>query len=320
MKIRRFLAFVFPVVLCSTTSALSTPRVEPDRLTPADAELLVTINVRKILGTSAIRKHALDSLKLLLQRRDGETQRFLRAAGLDPLHDIDTISLSATGNPAKTGKLLIVVRGRFDPDKAKSAANEYIKKHPGRVKELVQGKLPIWEISADRGAKPLVASFAGKNALVFTTSKEDTVAVVGRADQDPQPLNKEMRDALDHLRGDTGAWLAMTASDQLKKSLKGEGKEQILVDSLRSITGALEVTDDIQLTLTAHTENPTAAKQIKNKLSDMMQLFAFMSADKDAVSSIIREVLEKGKLELTNNDVSACFTLTDAQLEKLEKK
>lgn len=320
MQTRRYFAWIVSTVLCSAAPALAAPRVEPDRLTPANAELLVHVNVRQILGTSAVQKHALDSLKLLLQNRDGEIQQLLTAAGLDPLRDIDTICLSAAGNPATTGKLLIVLRGRFDPDKAQSAAGDYSKKHPTRVKASKQGKLPIWEIAVEREKKPLVAAFAGKNTLVLTTSKEDTAAAVGRADREPQPLNKAMLAALDRVQGDAGAWLAMTASDHLKQSLKGGQKGQIVADSLLSITGALEVAADAALTLTIHTNNPTAAKQINDKLGEMVKLFAFMSSDQDGVSRVTREVMEKVKLQMNNNDVCVRFTLTDAQLQEIAKK
>lgn len=320
MKPWRNFAVALPLVLCSVAPAPSAPRIEPDKLTPADAELVVAVNVRQILDTPAAKKHALDPLKLLLQRKDGEIQQLLTAAGLDPLRDIDTIGLSASGNPATTGKLLIVVRGRFDPDKARTAIGGYVEKHPDRVKVHAQGDLPIWEIAVERGAKPLFAAFAGKTVLVMTASKGETAAAVGRANRPAQPLNQGMRAALDRIKGGESAWLAMAASDQVKKALKGEQKGKSLTDALRSITGELRMADDAQFTLTVHTTDVAAARQIKDKISEVVQFLTLMNADKDAGSRAVRELLENLKLGTDQNDVRARFTLTDAQLEKFAKK
>src|SRR5690348_14394703 len=81
---------------------------QADRLTPADAEAVVQINVRQILQSSVVKKHALDPLKVVLKHNE-ELQQLLTAAGVDPLKDITTISLSASGNPAADGKMLAVV-------------------------------------------------------------------------------------------------------------------------------------------------------------------------------------------------------------------
>ena len=115
MKIWRNGASVNLMVLCLAAPAWSqTPHAQPDRLIPGDAKVMVAVNVRQMLQTPVVKKHALDPLKLGLQRND-ELRQLLAAAGLDPLKDIDTIALSTSGNPTSTGKLLAVVRGRDWP-------------------------------------------------------------------------------------------------------------------------------------------------------------------------------------------------------------
>lgn len=289
----------------------------PDRLTPADAEMVVTINVRQLLQAPVVKKHALDPLKRVLKRNE-ELRQILTAAGIDPLQDIATISLSTSGNPAGTGKLLAVVRGNFDADKARAAAEDYTRKHPGRIKAITEGGLPMWEIASDN--KPYFAAFAGKNTLVMTTTKENTLAAVRRADQPPQQLNKSLQAALDQLKGSEGVWMALAATDEIKQLLKSDDVAKDFAESLQYVTGVLELSEDAQLTLVIHSSTPAAAMQIKSKLDDLLKVFAFVGAGRDAGSQIVKEVLDGIKLGTDKNDVSIRVKLTDAQLEKARAK
>lgn len=316
MKISRKFACVSLISLGLAVPALAAPA--PDRLTPADAEMVVTVNVRQLLQTPVVKKHALDPLKALLKRND-ELQQLLTAAGLDPLKDIATISLSTSGNPADKGKLLAVVRGNFDTDKARSAAEEYAKKHPGRIKSFKEGELPMWEVIAS-AHKPFYAAFAGKNTLIMSAAKEDTIAAVRRADQLPPRLSKDLQAALNQLKGTESVWMALAATDDIKQLLKADDTAKDFADSMRYVTGVLELNDDAQLTLVIHSSTPEAATQIKSKLDDLVKVFAFVGAGRDAGSQIVKEVLDGIKLGTEKNDVSVRVKLTDAQIEKARQK
>jgi hypothetical protein len=306
------LSLAAPALTAPAPSQTST--AQPDRLTPGDAEVVVAVNVRQMLQTPVVKKHALDPLKLGLQRND-ELRQLLAAAGLDPLKDIDTIALSTSGNPTSTGKLLVVVRGHFDPEKVRTASEAYAKKHPGWLKNVKEGELPMWEITSD--GKSFFAAFADKDTLVMTTAKEETAAAVRRASQPPQPLNKDMRAALDRLTGSDSVWLAMVATDPIKQLLKGDDLAKNFADALQSVTGSLELTDDAQFTLVVHTNNPMAATRIKGKLDDLMPFLNVLGTGK---TPLIGELIRGIKLETDKNDVSVRLKVTDAQFEKARKQ
>jgi hypothetical protein len=288
----------------------------PDPLTPTDAEVIVTLNVRQILRAPVVQKHGLDAIKLLLHRND-ELRQLLTAAGLDPLKDVDTISLSTSGNPTHSGKLQAVVRGKFDPTKSRKAAGEYARKHPGRLKSIKAGELPMWEITSDN--RSYFAAFAGEDALVMTTMKEDTAAVVTRATQPPQRLNKAMQTALDLVKSDAPVWMAMVASDGIKQVLMGDELAKNYADSLQSVTGTAELSDNAQLTLIVHSSSAAAARQIKEQLEALVKLLAFVSEGKDARGQIAKEVFDNLKLDTDKGDVSIRIKVTDAQFDKIPK-
>jgi hypothetical protein len=305
---------------CLVVLVLAAPaaaRPEPDRLTPADAEVVLTVNVRRMLQAPVVQKHALDPLKLLLRRND-ELRRLLEAAGLDPLKDVDTISLSTSGNPTAGGKLLAVVRGRFDPDKARTAAAEYARKNPGRLKDLPGTEPAMWQITSD--GKSLFAAFADKNVLVMTASKEDTAAVVRRADQPPQALTKDMQAALDQIKDCESAWLAMTVTGPMRQLLKNDELAREFADAVQSVTGSLDLGDDARLELVVHTNSPAAAGRIKDKLDDLMKLATFLAAGKDSGSRVVKEVIDGIKVDTERSDAAVRLRLTDAQIERAHKK
>jgi hypothetical protein len=290
---------------------------EPDRLTPSNAETVVQINVRQMLQTPLIKKRALDPLKAMLER-SSETRRLLHAAGLDPFKDLDTISLCTSGRPLTGGKLLVVVRGSFAPDKVRTAADDYAKKHPDRLKMIRDGELLMWEIHSDD--KSFYAAFAGNKTLVITAAQKDTATAVRRADQAPQQPSAVMQAALAHLKGDEKMWLALVATEEMKQLLKSDNTSKDFAAALQSVTGALELSDDAQFGLVVHTNSAEAAAQIKGKLDELMPLLSFLGAGKDKSGQIAKEVIESIKLRTEKNDVSIRLHVTDAQLGKANNK
>jgi hypothetical protein len=125
-----------------------------------------------------------------------------------------------------------------------------------------------------------------------------------------------MRAALDQLKGSETVWLAMVATDSIKQVLKGDELAKNFADALQSVTGSLELTDDAQLTLVVHTNNPMAATRIKGKLDDLMPLLNVLGTGK---TPLVGELLRGIKLEADKNDVSVRLKVTDAQFEKARK-
>jgi hypothetical protein len=317
MKIWRKIAAISLVALIP--AAVVSAGAKPDDLTPSDAEMVVQVNVRSLLQTPLVKKHALESLKALL-KRNGEVRQLLNAAGLDPLKDIDTISVSGSGLPVAGGKakMLVVVRGTFAPEKARAAAADYAKKHPGHIKSVKVGDLPMWEIQSD--SKAAYAAFAGNNTLIMTATKEETAAVVHRAGQTPQTPSAAMQSALAHLKGTESIWMAMVATEEIKQLLKGDDQAKDIAAAVQSITGSLELSEDVQLGFVIHTKSPEAAAQIKGKLDELMPLLAFLGAGKDKSGQVAKEVIDSIKLKTEKNDVSVGLRITDAQITKAGKK
>src|SRR3954451_24891881 len=110
-------AFAFP------TSARA---AEPDKLLPADADTILSVNVRQIIDSEIVKKYAIEQMKQFLQGNDAQT--FLKEIGLDPLKDLDRILVAGSGKDQATIKGLIIVHGKFDAEKLYKAAEAQSKK------------------------------------------------------------------------------------------------------------------------------------------------------------------------------------------------
>src|SRR3954470_15902376 len=66
--------------------------LQVDPLTPADTEVLVVIDVRRMLDAPLVKKKELEDAKAGI--KNDQVGKVLTAAGIDPRKDIDTITFS----------------------------------------------------------------------------------------------------------------------------------------------------------------------------------------------------------------------------------
>src|SRR5947207_6188354 len=90
-----------------------------DVLTPTDAQIVVSFNLRQMADSALAKKKGIDKLREALDA-DQNLKQVLKAVGLDPFKDIESITLALPipENPAvKTDKVFVTIRGNFDQDK-----------------------------------------------------------------------------------------------------------------------------------------------------------------------------------------------------------
>jgi hypothetical protein len=303
------------LALCVTPAAAA-PRAEPDPLTPADADVVLTVNVRQLLQSPLVKKRALTLLQQALTRHE-PVQKFLLAAGLDPVRDVERLTITASGNPAHGGRAFAILRGTFDPSKVQSATEEYARDHPQHVKIHKDGGLAVFEVHADR---PVYAAFAGAGVLVLSLSREATLSVVRTpARARPATPGPEMQAALGRLTGREDVWMAMAITPALRKFLQGDEQVKELAASLQCVTGSLEVAQDARANVVIYTNDAAAAAQLGKKLDELTPLLGFLAGGKDPAARLMREVLGSLKIAADGKDVRVSFQITDEMIEKVSQ-
>src|SRR5262249_34974093 len=129
-----------------STADTSVPTDRGDeKLTPADAQAVLVFNVRQALDSPLAKKRgSADTIKNAIEG-NAEAKEILNDLGLDVTRDINTVSLAIGNvkelNGPKPEKLLVTVRGTFDPDRIEAAAEKSAK-----IKSSKEGIFTLYEI------------------------------------------------------------------------------------------------------------------------------------------------------------------------------
>jgi hypothetical protein len=296
------------VLLLSGLVQAAPPRAEPDPLTPADAEAVLTINISQLVQSPLAQKRALPPLRTALAHNTG-VQQLLKTAEIDPLRDLQRITVCLSGPPGKGGRQVAILRGKFKPEKIRAAAAQVA----DRVKAHAEGSVTVYEIVSD---KPVYAAFVDDTTLVATPSKQETLKVVQGAGRPAGRLSANLQAALEQLRGTESIWMVMQVTATLQQAMKGDQEAQDFARSLKFVVGKIEVEKDAQARFLIRTTDAAAANQLYRKLDELTPVLAFLAAGKDASARLAKNVLDTLKVSADKTDVSITLSLTDAMIEK----
>lgn len=290
-------------------------RLDPAKLMPADTEMVVVVNVRQILDSPLVKKHALDQVKSLLDHNE-QTRKVLAAAGLDPLKDVDGFMLAASGGLTR-GKVVVFVRGSFDLDKAHKAAVDYAENKPGELKIHKEGAVQLYEARAED--KPVFAAFADRTTLIISSSRDYTLEQVKNFGKRNAPVNKEMQAALNKVSGKDAIWMAVVITAEMKKMMASSPQMSDFAPKLDSITGSIDVGADAQLKVLIQTSDPKAAAQLTRKINDFKAVVPLFVKSDEKSGQLVNELVETLKVGSDEGAVNISLKFTDAMVEKAKK-
>jgi hypothetical protein len=291
-------------------------KAEPDRLTPADSDVVAVVNVRQLLAAPLVRKYALDTLTRILNR-DDRMVKLLGRAGLDPLKDVDTLTVSMSGD-LPNPRLVGLVRGRFDPDKVHAVAADFAKQNPEKLKVTKEGDLVVYHVLADKTT--VYAAFADRFTLVVSPDRAQTLAVVGGAAKAAGRLNKQTQKVIDMVPAKDAVWVAAVVTDKMKEAAKGDPDAAELVAALGSATGGVEVDDGVKAALVLHTDGAESAGKWRKKIEEVLPLLNFLAPGKDAPGRLAKAAIGTIKVAADKSDVRITFQVTEEMIQKAAKK
>jgi hypothetical protein len=305
------------LVLTGALLALTVPAraAEPDKLTPAGTDVLVVFNFRQILESPLAKKDDVDKLKEAL-KKNAEAEKILTAAGLDPFKDIDRLTL-AVASDVKEPKVLAIVRGRFDVDKIGKLAADAAEKNPKELKISKEGSVTVFQVQTQN--QPLFTAFAGKDALLASPSKDYLLGAIKNADKGPGKLSKEFQAALDKISGKESIWFAAVIPEEAKKAIKKNPPTAEIAEKLLSVTGSMNLTTDIQLTVQVQTTDAEAAEQLGKFVDSFKPLLGLMTANDKQIGPIVGELVKQLKITPEKNSLTISLKITEEMIKKMEK-
>ena len=304
--------------------APSARAAEVDKLLPADAEYVIHFNLKQILDSGIIKKYALDQIKQALQGNDA--QQMLKELGLDPLKDIEKITIGASGTDQNDAKALILIRGTFDPDKLFKAAEVQAKKDGDRFTMIKDGKDTMFKFQPDNGNPMYGTVLDGKTVAVATDKKILTTASAAAAEKKVAAVSKDLSGLISRMDDKASMWVAAVTKDKLNnvKLPRGGGGENIQgqLGKMDSVTVVLRVTEDINLDVGLGMATEEAAnemgKTVDEGLTTIKGALPFLLADNKQLQPL-KGVADSLKSEVKSKTVSISAKMPGAVIGALLK-
>jgi hypothetical protein len=283
-----------------------------DKLTPADAQAVLVFNVRQALDAPLSKKKGVTDIIKNAIEGNAEAKQVLAALGLDLTKDITTVSL-AIGNfkelqGPKPEKLLVTVRGTFDPDRIKAAAEK-----ADTIKTSKEGIFTLYEIKGKDGT--VHATLLGKTTLVAAPSKDYLLAAL----KNEGAASKDLAKAAAKIDGKSSVWGTLIVTDEIRKQMASAnpGFKEI-ADKLESLNVALHVTDSLALDLNAVTDAATA-KKMKAQVDEGLDLVKALGGADPQNGPLIKEVLGGLKVTDGQDGLNINMKLSEETLDKIIK-
>jgi hypothetical protein len=316
---------------CLTTLALAALiaaapvwAAEPDNYLPANADLVLVINFRQIVDSPVVQKYAVDEIKKNLAK-DEKAQTFIKATGLDPLKDIDSLMVANAGGLDK-GQMVFVVRGTFDKTKIHTALQDFAKTEAGKAAEKMsilppQDGIQVYEFKPEKkDDKSVFAAFVDNKTIIATQSKEDTIKVAKGGGKAPAAPTAKMKAALAKVTGKESLWVVGVITEEARGALKKNPQSAAFADKMDLITGSINISDAAQANVQIHTTDAESAKKVKDTLTGVLALVKGLVQGNEEVPPVVGEILGSLKVNADNTTVGIDLKVTADMIEKLNKE
>ncbi len=178
------------VALFATALAAPTRAAEVDNLLPKETEFVVHVNVKQMLESEIVKKFALAQLKQALEGQDAA--KTLKDLGLDPMKDIDKVTLGLWGKDKDDMNGVSIVRGTFDAKKIMEASRNAAKEMADKISIVKEGEVELIKFVGDNGKPGYIAVQEGKPIIAGTEKKLVVAALTAHNDKAKPALGKEL--------------------------------------------------------------------------------------------------------------------------------
>ncbi len=310
----RFVRPALGLVLATVVAAAPTRAAEPDPLLPADADVVISMNVRQVLESDIVKRYALENLKQTLQGNDA--QKLLHDLGLDPLKDIDRVVIGMSGKDETDFKYLVVVHGTFDPEALYKAAEAQTRKDADHFALVKDGKDVMFKYTPDTG-NPLYGTVVDAKTVILSGSKTGISTALAVPPKGKADLGKELTGLVKGMDDKATLWVAALSNGRLDKvKLKGPAANpgiQSQLANLQTATVVLRVEKDVLLNVGLGMKDNDAAEEAGKTVGELLQTvkgaLPFLAANDPKLKSLVesskslksevkdRTVVISGKLE-----------------------
>lgn len=321
MRLSRLsLAAAFAIALTAPAARTA----EPDKLLPADADTVYYVNVKQLVDSDIIKKYALEQIKQALAGQDAK--KLLEELGLDPLKDIEKIWAGSSGKDQSDMKGLVIVHGKFDPDKLFKAAEAATKRDGDKFSMIKDGNTTMFKFQPDQG-NPVYGTVVDDTTVIAGTDKKIiATALKQNEDKKKAPIAQELTTLTKKVDEKTSIFVGMSAKgkfdnvkfpQQLPIDLSGLEKALPKTETL-SVT--IKVTGDINLEVIFGMKDDDSAADMGDAMAKAIDgikgLVPILAAAEPKAKPLV-DVIKTVKTDVKKKDVTITGKVTGDNLGKM---
>lgn len=286
---------------------------------PATTDAVLLVESKKVRESELMKKVGSDLLKTAL-RASKQAATAVDASGIDPLVDVDRVTVAMDLDKANPPKPFALLEGKFDRTKIDASVTAYLKEHPKALEAIDVGGKPAYRVPGGKPEETMFTALLDDGRMVIAPTEKDLQGAFDAAAGARKPVvSKEMATLITTHKPNgpifLWAWVKGKFADidvpnkQLKERLQG----------IDWVLGSMAVTKDAFIALTANTPSPEAAKQISDLLGGVVALFRLqlVAAAEDVPElKILVELLRGTRVAPNGRLVTATGSVSGAVIEK----
>jgi hypothetical protein len=302
---------------------------EPDKLLPAEADTVVSVNIKQILDTAIIKKYALEQLKQALDGQDAK--KLLTEIGLDPLKDIDRVVVGANIKGRTDTKFLMIVHGTFDPDRLYKAAEKQSKVDADRFAMVKDGDTVVFKYTPENGENPIYGTVVNDKTVIAASDRKMIANALKAAEAGKKaPIKTELADLVKRMDEKSSVYACGIVKGKFDDfKLPGGGNMPVdleaiqkLIPMTESMAVSVKIGADVAVEVTLGMKDDDTAGEMRNALDDLIKQvkpLAALAGSAEPRAKPLADILNTVKTSSKDKDVTVSGKVTSANIGKMMK-
>lgn len=294
---------------------------DAEKLFPKDTGIVAQFNIRQILDSALVKKYLGEEIKNRL-KNDAETANTLKALNLDPLKDIERITMASVGFDPNDARAVIVITGKFDAKAMEEAAATFSRT---KAKEFAPEKLGdriAYKITNEKMPNPLYFGIVSGTQLVLSSTKETVAAAF--AGTGGGKMSAEMTTLVEGMNRKSSMSLVASVKGKLAGVIPGNDDEvRKLLDAAQSVSLQFDIDKGMGLMLGFGMDKAENATAMSKKLGELVAVGKFflpnLAKDQPMLAPLVG-MLDKLKESANDKSASLKLELSEDDLLKLVPK
>jgi hypothetical protein len=296
-----------------------------DKYLPPDTQMVMSFNLRNLMGSQAFQKHFKEQMEKTL-RENAQAKKVFEAINMDPMRDLHTLTMAFSnvkveaGNRRPEMEIFVVAKGKFDVQKIETAMQLFAADGKEKIAVTQMGNRKVFEIKGDD--RTMYGAFVGTDTAVFTDAKDRLQSALERGEgrSGGGAMNKEFAKVLDRVDTRKSMWMAMVVPPSIKELAQNIPQGDVL-DKVNGMVMGVNVTDGLTMDMNVYTTDKDAAVQIK----DLFQLAkealgpATLNIPDADLGAELAKVVSDMRISQNDNTASFSIELSSGTLDKIVK-